>query len=138
MTMILPPPAAWQPTIDSNADLFSDLDDGARIGIARRADVNQQGALMVVWEAVDGVLTPKERPFSGYRDAEVDVLLVADDEALETLACRLDGDALPALKQLVRRGNVVCYVLKRRCALIAAGYEDVLDSIGVPFMGACR
>ncbi len=138
MTAILPPPSAWQPTIDSNADLFSDLDDGARIGIARRVDVNQPGALMVVWEAADGILTARERPFSGYRDAEVDVLLVADDEALDSLSGQLAADALPAVKQLVRRGNIVCYVLKRRCALIAAGYEDVLDTIGVPFMGACR
>lgn len=138
MTAALPPPAAWRPTLESNADLFSDLDDGARIGIARRADVNREGAVMVVWEAAGGTLTAKEKPFPGYRDAEVDVLLVADDESLGALAGELDGDALPALKHLVRRGHVVCYVLKRRCALVEAGYEDVLDSIGVPFMGACR
>jgi hypothetical protein len=138
MNAQLPPPTAWQTMLDSNAELFGDLDDGSRIGFARRADVNRPGAAMVVWEAEDGRLHARQKPFPGYEGADVDVLLVADDESVAALAGELDGDALPALKHLVRRGNIVCYVLKRRCLLVAAGYEDVLDSIGVPFMGACR
>jgi hypothetical protein len=138
MTAPLPPPAAWQPMLDRHADLFADLDEGSRIGVARRDDVNRSGALMVVWEMVDGKAKAKEQSFAGYQDANVDVMLVGDDEAMAEIAGELDGDALPALKQLVRKGSFICYVMKRRCVLVAAGYEDVLDSFGVPFLGACR
>ncbi len=138
MTAPLPPAAAWQVLLDRHAELFADLDEGARIGVARRDDVNQAGAVMVVWEIEDGKAKAKEQPFPGYQEAKVDVMLVGDDGAMGDIAGELDGDALPALKQLVRKGSFICYVLKRRCVLEAAGYEDVLDSFGVPFLGACR
>ncbi len=93
---------------------------------------------MVVWEARGGRLVAGRRPFHGYANAGVDVLLVGDEDAMSELSNELDGDALPALKRLVRRGNVVCYVLRRQCELIDAGYEDVLQSMGVAFAGACR
>lgn len=134
----LPSPSRWQGLLDRHSTLFGELDDGCRIGIARRADVNQPGAAMVVWEATGGRLVAGERPFPGYRDAGVDVLLVGDDEAMTEIAGELEGDALPALKRLVRRGNLVCYVLKRQCELLDSGYEDVLQSMGVAFAGACR
>jgi hypothetical protein len=135
---MMPAPARWQRLLDRHSSLFGDLDDGCRIGIARRADVGTEGAEMVVWEAQGGRLVALSRPFPGYRDAGVDVLLVGDDEALGEIAGELDGDALPVLKRLVRRGNMVCYVLRRQCELIEAGYEDVLQSMGVAFAGACR
>lgn len=131
-------PARWQALLDRHGTLFGDLDDGCRIGVARRADVNRAGAEMVVWEARDGRLEARARPFPGYRDAGVDVLLVGDDESLAEVAETLDDDALPVLKRNVRRGGIVCYMLKRQCELIEAGYEDVLQSLGVAFAGACR
>ncbi len=134
----LPDPSRWQSLLDLHSTLFGDLADGCRIGIARRADVNRPGAEMVVWEAVGGRLIAAWRPFPGYRDTGVDVLLVGDDEAMVEMSSELEGDALPVLKRLVRRGNIVCYVLKRQCELIEAGYEDVLQSMGVAFAGACR
>ena len=134
----LPEPARWQGLLDRHSALFGDLDDGCRIGILRRADIKPPGTEMVVWEAVGGRLIAGRRPFSGYENARVDVLLVGDDDAMTELSAELDGDALPVLKRLVRRGNVVCYVLRRQCELIEAGYEDVLQSMGVAFAGACR
>lgn len=134
----LPDPSRWQGLLDRHSTLFGELDDGCRIGIARRADVNQPGAMMVVWEAVGGRLVAGESPFPGYHGAGVDVLLVGDDEGMAEISGELEGDALPVLKRLVRRGNVVCYVLKRQCELLDAGYEDVLQSMGVAFAGACR
>ena len=134
----LPEPQRWQGLLDRHSTLFGELVDGSRIGIARRADVKPAGADMVVWEALDGRLVAGRRPFNGYADAGVDVLLVGDDDAMSDLSTGLDGDALPILKRLVRRGNIVCYVLRRQCELLDAGYEDVLQSMGVAFAGACR
>ncbi len=134
----LPEAARWQGLLDRHSALFGDLDDGCRIGIARRTDLKPPGAEMVVWEARGRRLVAGRRPFCGYENAGVDVLLVGDDDAMTELSAELDGDALPTLKRLVRRGNVVCYVLRRQCELIEAGYEDVLQSMGVAFAGACR
>ena len=134
----LPGPERWQGLLDRHSTLFGELVDGSRIGVARRADAKPAGAEMVVWEAQDGKLVAGRRPFGGYANAGVDVLLVGDDEAMSELSSGLDDDALPILKRLVRRGNIVCYVLRRQCELIDAGYEDVLQSMGVAFAGACR
>ncbi len=134
----LPEPCRWQGLLDRHSRLFGDLDDGCRIGVARRGDVNTPDATMVVWEAQGGRLVALGKPFPGYRDAGVDVLLVGDEEAICQISGELEGDALPVLKRLVRRGNLVCYVLRRQCELIEAGYEDVMLSLGVAFAGACR
>lgn len=133
----LPEPARWQPMLDRHATLFGELEDGCRIGVVRR-----EGAVpateMVVWEARAGRLIAGASPFRGFENGGADVLLACDGEAMGELAAVLDGDALPVLKRLVRRGNIVCYVLKRQCELLDAGYEDVLQSMGVAFAGACR
>ncbi len=134
----LPEPRRWQAMLDRHSTLFGELVDGASIGIARRAEAKPVGSDMVVWEARGGKLVAGRRPFEGYANAGVDVLLVGDDEAMSELTEGLDGDALPVLKKLVRRGNIVCYVMRRQCDLIDAGYEDVLQSMGVAFAGACR
>jgi len=134
----LPALSRWQSLLDRHSTLFGDLEDGCRIGIARRVDVNQPGAEMVVWEAVEGRLIAVLRPFPGYHNTGVDVLLVGDDDAMAEMSSELEADALPVLKRLVRHGNFVCYVLRRQCELIEAGYEDVLQSMGVAFAGACR
>jgi len=140
----LPEPERWQGLLNRHSTLFGELVDGSSIGIARRTGANLAGAEMVVWLAQDGRLVAGRRPFHGYADAGVDVLLVGDDEAMGELSQALDGqasdgeDALPVLKRLVRRGNIVCYVMRRQCDLIDAGYEDVLQSMGVAFAGACR
>lgn len=133
----LPEPARWQPMLDRHATLFGELQDGCRIGIVRREGA-APAADMVVWQARAGRLVAGECAFRGFENAGVDVLLSGDDEAMAELEMALDGDALPVLKRLVRRGNIVCYVLKRQCQLLDAGYEDVLQSMGVAFAGACR
>lgn len=135
---ILPPPERWAPLFERHGTLFGDLEDGARIGIAARDEIRGPAASMVVWEARGGRMAASGRPFPGFRDAGVDVLLVGDGESIAALEDELDGDPLPTLKGLVRKGGIVCYVLRRQCELLEAGFEDVLQSLGVAFLGACR
>ncbi|TAK49850.1 MAG: hypothetical protein EPO23_01065 [Xanthobacteraceae bacterium] len=135
----LPEAAAWQPLLDRNGKLFGDLRTGSRIGLARRSDLQRRGAPMIVWEARKGRLHALDQPFAGFDDPSLDVMLVGDDEAVNEVASNLDGDdALPVLKAQVRQGGFVCYLMRVQCDLIEAGYEDVLQSMGVVFMGACR
>ena len=72
------------------------------------------------------------------RELRLDLLLVADDEALEAISRHLGGDPLTVMKGLIRRGNVLFYVMRTKRELQDAGYEDFLDSLGLAFLGACR
>jgi hypothetical protein len=65
-------------------------------------------------------------------------MLVGDDKAVDEIAEALEQDGLPALKEQVRQGGFVCFLMRAQCDLVEAGYEDVLQSMGIVFMGACR
>lgn len=134
----LPEPAAWQGMLDRCGPSFSSLRSGSRIGIARRSELARDDAAIVVWEARRGRLYAAREPFRGYGDRSLDVMLVGDDEAVHDVAENLGSDGLLALKEQVRRGGFVCFVMRAQCDLVEAGYEDVLQSMGVVFMGACR
>ena len=54
------------------------------------------------------------------------------------VARHLGENGLPVLKEQMRQGGFVCFLMRAQCDLVEAGYEDVLGSMGVVFMGACR
>jgi hypothetical protein len=134
----LPDPQAWQGMLDRHGAAFGNLRSGSRIGIGRRSDLSRDGASIVVWEARRGRLYAEYKPFCGYGDKTLDVMLVGDDAAVDEVAEHLDQEGLPVLKEQVRQGGFVCFLMRAQCDLIEAGYEDVLQSMGVVFMGACR
>lgn len=134
----LPDPAAWQAMLDRYGGFIGNLRSGSRIGVARRSDLGRGHASIVVWEAHRGRLYAAREPFHGYGDESLDVMLVGDDAAVAEVAKRLDHDGLPALREQVRQGGFVCFLMRSQCDLVEAGYDDVLSSIGVVFMGACR
>jgi hypothetical protein len=143
---------AWQAMLDRHQGLFADMLPGSRIGILPRsatrllpgrhaaglAAIEFPEGRMLAWE------TQKEGMRAGYRsclrfeDAQVDLLLVPDDAALEAILANLEGDALAVMKRLIRQGNMLFFVLKAKHELQEAGYEDFLDSLGLAFLGACR
>lgn len=134
----LPDPAAWQAMLDHYGAFFGNLRSGSCIGIAQRADLGRSEASIVVWEARRGRLYAERKPFCGYGDGSLDVMLVGDDDAVSEVARQLGDNGLPALKEQVRQGGFVCFLMRSQCDLVEAGYEDVLQSMGIVFMGACR
>ncbi len=134
----LPDAPAWQVMLDRNGSQFDGLRTGSRIGIARRPDATACGDGMIVLEARKGRLIALEQPFGGFADPSLDILLVGDDEALDEVARHLADDGPAALKRQVRAGGFACYLLRVQCDLIEAGYENLLLSLGVAFLGACR
>ena len=105
---------------------------------AQRSGLGRDDASIVVWEASRGRLYAKRMPFCGYGDKSLDVMLVGDDAAVAEVGRHLPDDGLPVLKEQVRQGGFVCFLMRAQCDLVEAGYEDVLGSMGVVFMGACR
>ena len=142
---------SWQAMLDRHASLFSELVPGSAVGFVPRAGsgihpgkhvagvMNAAGAgQMLTW--VDGgrAHARRLRHYSGFQDAGVDLLFVADEAGLEAMRDALHGETLSIIKRQIRKGTIMFFVMKTKYELQDAGYEDFLDSLGLAFLGACR
>ncbi|ENO87602.1 outer membrane efflux protein [Thauera aminoaromatica S2] len=130
----LPDPQAWRAAAAARPELFQALDEGARIGLIARSAPAQ----MLVWEAAAGGPGACLATFPGYANAGVDLLMAANDSALGDIVAVARNGLFDVLRAGIRSGEVVCYMLRRRCDLEALGYEELLEALGFAFMGACR
>ena len=143
---------AWQQMLDRSRELFCDMAPGSRIGLMRRngadagkraaalfaTEADSPAATLLTWECGEDGMRAGCASCRHPRELRLDLLLVADDEALEAISRHLGGDPLTVMKGLIRRGNVLFYVMRTKRELQDAGYEDFLDSLGLAFLGACR
>lgn len=142
---------SWQAMLDRHAPLFCDLLPGSAVGFVARAGsgiqpgkhvagvMNAAGAGQMLTWAMDGQrMRADVRHYSGFQDARVDLLFVADDDALEAMRAALGGETLSIIKRQIRKGSIMFFVMKTKYQLQDAGYEDFLDSLGLAFLGACR
>jgi hypothetical protein len=141
----------WQAMLDRHAPLFSELVTGAAVGFVPRegsgiqpgkhvAGLKSAGGSgdMLTW-AMDGTaMRAAIRPYSGFQEAGVDLLFVADEGGLQAMRDAVGGDTLSILKRQIRSGALMFFVMKTKVQLQDAGYEDFLDSLGLAFLGACR
>ena len=142
--------ASWQSMLDRHRELFIEMQPGSRIGfVSREASGILPGkrlegvqvaneVSMLAWQLEDGGMSAHIERFAGMASTKVDLLLVADAEAVATMLEQLNGDAPTAIKRLIRRGRMMFFVFKNKAQLQDAGYEDFLDSLGLAFLGACR
>jgi hypothetical protein len=130
----LPSPQTWRAAAARHGELFDALDPGARVALVARPAAQS----MLLWEAAAGGVDARLAPFGGYAASGADIVLAADDEALGAIAAAVDGALFEALRDGIRSGHVVCFVLRRRCQLEERGFDELLDALGYAFMGACR
>ncbi|MDA8257676.1 MAG: hypothetical protein M0Z99_18935 [Betaproteobacteria bacterium] len=142
--------APWQAMLDRHQELFLDMVPGSRIGfVSREASGILPGkhldgvklatdVPMLAWQLENGSMSARIERFAGMAATKVDLLLVADEEAMATMLGELEGDTLAVIKRLIRRGRMMFFVFKNKAQLQDAGYEDFLDSLGLAFLGACR
>jgi len=128
----------WQAMLDRQQEVFSGMLRGARIGIIPKEEFDSLEGKILAWEAQDGRMLADYRPFTGFRNTDVDLLFVADDEAMVTLYEKAGDNAFSQMKELIRRGTILFYVLKTKSELLDMGYEEFLDALGLAFLGACR
>lgn len=134
-------PTRWQVALDPHAGTFSCLAAGSRIGLVAESAVSGNaatGSEMLVWQATHEGMRVATESFRGFEDAEVDILIAADEVALASLRASLDGDLLRDLRSQIRDGHILFFARKARRSLEDAGYEDLLDQLGFAFMGVCR
>ena len=141
----------WQSMLDRQRELFVDMEAGSRIGfVSREASGILPGKRLegvrvvatevplMAWEIENGGMSVRIERFAGMSSTRVDVLLVADQEAMDTMLAELGGDMLKTIKRLIRRGNIMFFLFRNKAQLQDAGYEDFLESLGLAFLGACR
>ena len=141
----------WQAMLDRHAPLFSELAAGCAVGFVPRAgsgihpgkhvagvmNADGQGE-MLTW-AMDGErMRANLRQYSGFQDARVDLLFVADEAGLEAMREAVHGETLSIIKRQIRKGAIMFFVMRTKFELQDAGYEDFLDTLGLAFLGACR
>ena len=143
--------STWQAMLDRQRELFVAMDDGSRIGFVSReasgilpgkrlegVQVVASEVPLMAWEVQNGGMSARIERFAGMASTKVDLLLVANQEAMDTMQAELGGDMLKTIKRLIRRGNIMFFVFKNKAQLQDAGYEDFLESLGLAFLGACR
>ncbi len=130
----LPSPGAWLAAAVHHGELFAQLDPGVRIALLARAAPTQ----MLVWEAGKSGVGTRLEPFVGYAASAADIVMAADDESLLEVRSAIAGRLFEVLRDGIRSGRIVCYMLKRRCVLEERGLDEMLDALGFAFMGACR
>ena len=141
----------WQAMLERHATLFSELLPGSAVGFVPRAGsgihpgkhvagvMNAGGeGQMLTWVMEGERMRANLRHYSGFQDARVDLLFVADESGLDAMRDALQGETLSIIKRQIRKGAIMFFVMKTKYELQDAGYEDFLDSLGLAFLGACR
>lgn len=128
----------WQEYLNRQRDVFSKIKDGGKMGILPKNDLDARGSRLLMWTVRDGQVAVHNQPFRGFRECGADLLFVADPPALERIYRELKNDVLAELRKQIRSGGVVFFVLKTRDELLEMGYEDLIESIGIPWIGTCH
>ncbi|MBZ0143467.1 MAG: hypothetical protein KJZ92_15975 [Rhodocyclaceae bacterium] len=143
--------ADWQRMLDRHAELFSEMTPGSSVAIVPKEGSGIQpgkhvaglmaaegAGEMLRWEVVPGGMHAERVPYRGFQEAKVDLLFVADDEAMEKLRGSIGDETLSLMKRQIRSGNIMFFVMRTKYELQDAGYEEFLDTLGLAFLGACR
>ena len=142
---------SWQAMLARHDELFTEMVPGSSVAIVPKEGsgiqpgkhvaglIADEGAgEMLRWEVTPGGMRAALVPYRGFQDAKVDLLFVADEEALEILRNNIGDDTLSLMKRQIRAGNIMFFVMRTKFELQDAGYEEFLDTLGLAFLGACR
>ena len=141
--------AAWQRMIDGYAPLFEPLATGAAVGLVPRffldaAGTRRSAAMpstptlpMLEWRKRDGCMRAQPGTYGGLENPGVDLLFLAGDGTLEAVLAR-DEHPLGEMKRQLRAARIQFFVFRTKRELRDLGYEDFVEALGLPFLGACR
>ena len=128
---------AFDEIISSTEDHFWDPGDPAYVDFAKD-DFEPPEATLLVWEATAGAMRARYERFPGFDAVAVDLLLIADDATLCAVHDAANLNPLAQIKSKVRRRDILLFVVKAKHELIECGYSELLESLGLVFMGTCR
>jgi hypothetical protein len=141
--------AAWQRVIDGYAPLFEPLEANAAIGLVPRHFTDAAGARrsaampstpalpMLEWRRTADRMTALPAIYRGLEGLGVDLLFLAGDGTLEAVLARAEHP-LGEMKRQLRAAKIQFFVFRTKHELRDLGYEDFVEALGLPFLGACR
>ncbi|MEZ5788104.1 MAG: hypothetical protein R3D62_16895 [Xanthobacteraceae bacterium] len=127
----------WQALLDRHAEVFQDMEAGARIGVLSK-DAFEPPATMVVWQATEQGMQAGYEPFPGFERVKIDLLFIADEATILGMHDSVTDAPFGQIRSKLRRRDILLYVVKPHRALLDAGYENFLESLGLPVLGTCR
>jgi len=148
MAALARPVLDWQPVLDAHVGLFEPLVAGASVALVPRWREDAQGVRranvmpktepvpMTLWQRDAQVMRVRDAIFTGLAALASDLLLIAEDGALE--AALAHERPLSELKRLLRRNRILFMVLRTRDELRERGWTEFLEALGLPFLGTCR
>ncbi|MEW6424066.1 MAG: hypothetical protein AB1523_04865 [Bacillota bacterium] len=138
LSALLSNPAAWQAALDGEERFFAQIKEG-KIGLVGKQTCATPPGEMLVWEVVLGKARAVPARFRGWQAAGVELLLVLEDNFASELQEALAGKSIfAAFKKMIRLGRINLFLLGTRDDLLALGFEDFLEALGVPFLGTCH
>jgi hypothetical protein len=118
--------ACWQALFCLHHELFDGLDGDARLGFAAAREPT-----MMVYRRDNGGWSGSMQPFPGIIDAAVDLLMIVDTDAMVKLSAAAPDDRLYQLRRQVRLGNVVGFRQAGQEQLLARGFADLMEALGM-------
>jgi len=128
----------WQAMLDRRQEIFADMLPGASLGILPKKELESPIGTMLTWVRQADKMEVAYQSFTGFQNTSVDLLIVADDEALESLHSQAQDNTFNEMREQISNGNILLYVMKIKDELLDLGYEDLIEVLGIPFLGACR
>jgi hypothetical protein len=141
--------AAWQALLEGYALLFEPLARGAALGLAPRFFLEPNGTRraaampstpplpMLEWRRREQGMRAQAGSYRGLVGLDVDLLFLAADGALEAVLARAEHP-LGEMKRQLRAARIQFFVLRTKRELAERGWEDFVEALGLPFLGACR
>lgn len=141
----------WQTMLDQQGDIFHGMVPGSSVAIVPREGSGIQpgkhvaglkataaNGSMLRWQVTEEGMRAAILAYPGFQEAGVDLLFVAEPEALASLCDTIGENTLFMMKRHIRAGSIMFFVMRNKYELQEAGYEEFLDSLGLAFLGACR
>jgi hypothetical protein len=134
--------ASWQEVLDLSPELFAEVVPWASVALVQgsppRSNIGQvvDPAPMQLWLREAEGMKVGEGEYRGLKTLASDILLLPENGALETALAH--SYPMSELKRQLRSGRVLCMVMRERNELRARGWADLLDALGLPFLGTCR
>lgn len=128
----------WQTILDRRPEIFTDMLPGASLGILPKKEFESSVGTMLIWVKQVDKMAVFYQTFTGFQNTSVDLLMIADDAALESLHSKAQDNPFYEMREQIRNGHILYYVMKTKNELLALGFEELIDVLGIPFLGACR
>lgn len=129
---------SWQAILDRRQEIFTDMLPGASLGILPKKEFESPVGTMLIWLKQADKMVVDYQLFTGFQNASVDLLMIADDAALESLQSKAQDNPFHEMREQIRQGNILYYVMKNKNELLNLGYEELVEVLGIPILGACR